>query len=135
MVSVSVKLAWPFDRRAATKTKRGTCSARPVLRRGHMAGIAGALALLVSSLACAANGPAESAVLVYDASFFTEARPYTALDMINRLPGFQLDIGLNDTGQMARGFADSAGNVLVGGRRPTSKADTLDLLLARIPAK
>jgi TonB-dependent Receptor Plug Domain len=61
--------------------------------------------------------------------FFASARPATAGDMLDRLPGFSLN-----TGTSVRGFAGSAGNVLIDGRRPTSKTDDLSTLLSRIPA-
>ena len=71
-----------------------------------------------------------SGVLVYPAAFFASSRPNTALDMIQRLPGFTLDIGAQET----RGLAGTAGNVLIDGARPSSKSDTLDLILSRIAA-
>ena len=46
----------------------------------------------------------EQGISVYPASFFADARPATANDMIARLPGFSLD---NGTTSM-RGFASSA---------------------------
>ena len=33
-----------------------------------------------------------------------------------------------------RGFAGAAGNVVINGQRPSSKSDTLETMLARIPA-
>jgi hypothetical protein len=79
--------------------------------------------------AVAAAQAADSGVISYPASFFTEARPVTALDMIQRLPGFAFD-----EGDQVRGFAGAAGNVLIDGERPTSKAVGLDELLRRIPS-
>lgn len=76
------------------------------------------------------QGAREQGVLVYPAAFFAGSKPDTAFDMIARLPGFTLDIGAQDT----RGLAGTAGNVLVDGARPSSKSDTLDLILARIAA-
>lgn len=72
---------------------------------------------------------AETGVLTYDAAFFADARPNTAYDMIKRVPGFTFDAGAT-----ARGFAGTAGNVLVDGERPTTKTDGLDSILIRIPA-
>ena len=70
-----------------------------------------------------------SGVLVYDAAYFADSRPNTAYDMIGRLPGFTFtDVG------SARGFAGNAGNVLINGERPTSKADSLQSVLQRIPS-
>lgn len=66
---------------------------------------------------------------VYRPDFFAASRPNTALDMIGRLPGFQFD-----SGSSARGFGGTAGNVLIDGSRPASKADSLDGILSRIPA-
>jgi len=72
----------------------------------------------------------EQGISVYPASFFADARPATANDMIARLPGFSLDNGLSST----RGFAGSAGNILIDGARPTAKNDDLFTILGRIPA-
>jgi len=71
----------------------------------------------------------ERGVIPFPPSFFAEARPSTALDMIVRLPGFTLD-----RGDSARGFAGTAGNVLVNGERPTTKSDSLEDILRRISA-
>jgi outer membrane receptor protein involved in Fe transport len=68
-------------------------------------------------------------VLVYQPSYFADARPNTAYDMITRLPGFSFN---NVTS--ARGFAGTAGNVLIDGQRPTAKTDDLQSILTRIPA-
>lgn len=66
-------------------------------------------------------------VISYTPGDFAAARPNTALDMINRLPGFTFEGGDN-----VRGFAGAAGNVLIDGQRPTIKTDTLSDTLARI---
>src|SRR5258707_7461820 len=71
----------------------------------------------------------EQGISVYPASFFADARPATAYDMVSRLPGFAFDNGLS-----ARGFAGTAGNVLVDGARPTAKTDDLNSILTRIAA-
>ena len=89
---------------------------------------AAAAALLAISAAQAQDNP-PGGVLTYDPGFFADARPNTAYDMIGRLPGFTFtDVGT------ARGFAGTAGNVLVNGQRPTSKSDSLQSILTRIPA-
>ncbi|HVL79491.1 MAG TPA: Plug domain-containing protein, partial [Sphingomicrobium sp.] len=66
----------------------------------------------------------------YDAAFFQQYAPRTALDIAQRVPGFTLDLGNTDV----RGFAQAAGNVVINGARPSSKADTLETTLGRIPA-
>ena len=66
----------------------------------------------------------------YDAAFFNQYAPRTALDIARRVPGFTLDLGNNNT----RGFAGAAGNVVLNGARPSSKAESLEDTLSRIPA-
>lgn len=68
---------------------------------------------------------------VYDAEFFAQYAPRTALDIARRVPGFNLDLGDTDI----RGFAAAAGNVVINGARPSSKAETLETTLSRIPAR
>ncbi|MFL6689127.1 MAG: TonB-dependent receptor plug domain-containing protein [Alphaproteobacteria bacterium] len=88
------------------------------------------LAAFATAILLASGGRAqESNVLTYPASFFEEARPNTAYDMIARLPGFVFN-----NGNTARGFGGTAGNVLIDGQRPTSKTDDLQSVLTRMPA-
>src|SRR5579862_8996613 len=82
-----------------------------------------ALLLLTAVHAYAAEEP-PSTVLNYPASYFADARPNTAYDMISRLPGFVFD-----DGNTLRGFGGTAGNVLIDGQRPTSKTDDLQSVL------
>ena len=61
---------------------------------------------------------------------FAPFAPRTALDIAKRVPGFTLDLGATQTdqGQVdVRGFAGTAGNVVINGARPSSKAETLDV--------
>lgn len=97
--------------------------------------------LLVPAMAAAEPAQAQEAaeadataghpagVLVYKADFYASARPVTALDMITRTPGFTLD-----EGDSVRGLSGAQGNVLIDGRRPTSKGEDLDDLIDRIAA-
>src|SRR6185437_15390643 len=75
-----------------------------------------------------ARAAEEGAALTYPASYFTGMELNTAHDMVTRLPGFVFI----DTDTTKRGFAGSAGNVLVDGVRPASKTDTLSAVLDRI---
>ena len=68
----------------------------------------------------------QSGVLVFTPDFFAEQRPNTALDMINRVPGFSIEDGSG-----SRGFEGSVGNVLVNNARPASKNDTGSNVLSR----
>ena len=74
--------------------------------------------------------PAQSGVLVFTPDFFADQRPNTALDMVNRVPGFSV----ND-GDGSRGFEGSVGNILVNNARPASKTDTGSSVLSRTPAR
>src|SRR5438128_4548242 len=71
---------------------------------------------------------------VYDPAFFAQYAPRTALDIVQRIPGFTLDLGSNQNGTDVRGFAGTAGNVVVNGQRPSTKSEPLDAFLSRIPA-
>jgi hypothetical protein len=83
-----------------------------------------------------APGPT-SRLSTYDAAFFAQYAPRSALDIVQRVPGFTLDLGNSQgaNGQDVRGFAGTAGNVVINGARPSSKAETLDTTLSRIPAQ
>src|SRR5689334_8570579 len=78
-----------------------------------------------------------SRVTIYQADYFKQFAPRTALDIVQRVPGFQLDLGNSQSGSGVdvRGFAGTAGNVVINGARPSSKAETLDTTLSRIPAQ
>lgn len=74
-------------------------------------------AALLIPLGAAAQETASSAgAASYAPDYFTAYNPVTAEDMVRRVPGFTLDNGLD-----RRGFAASAGNVLINGERPSSK--------------
>ena len=77
------------------------------------------------------SGPQATRTTVYDAAFFAQYAPRTALDIAQRVPGFNLDLGNADV----RGFAAAAGNVVINGARPSSKAESLETTLSRIPAR
>ena len=66
----------------------------------------------------------------YDLASFAQYAPRSALDIVRRIPGFTLDLGNTDL----RGFSGTAGNVVIDGQRSSSKSESLEALLARIPA-
>ncbi len=72
---------------------------------------------------------------VYEAAYFAQFAPRTAYDIVQHVPGFQLDLGANQNGADVRGFAGTAGNVVLNGARPSTKSEALDTLLQRIPAQ
>lgn len=67
--------------------------------------------------------------VVYSASFFASYQPVSARDMVEQVPGFQID-----DGDDSRGFAGAGGNVLINGERPSSKQDSVSSILERVPA-
>ena len=77
-----------------------------------------------------ASAPTEDAgqrgVLVFRPDFFADQRPNTALDMVNRVPGFSAS-----DGDGSRGFEGAVGNILINGQRPASKNDTGTSVLSR----
>jgi outer membrane cobalamin receptor len=77
-----------------------------------------------------ANAPqvdaSQQGVLVFTPDFFADQRPNTALDMVNRLPGFSVQ-----DGDGSRGFEGAVGNILINGSRPASKNDTGSSVLSR----
>ncbi|MBX9613973.1 MAG: TonB-dependent receptor [Caulobacteraceae bacterium] len=98
-------------------------------------------ALLVSATGALAQTPAPAAahadpaaaagqqgVLIFTPDFFADQRPNTALDMVNRVPGFSVA-----DGDGSRGFEGAVGNVLINGSRPASKNDSGSSVLSRTP--
>ncbi|HZF15765.1 MAG TPA: TonB-dependent receptor [Steroidobacteraceae bacterium] len=67
--------------------------------------------------------------LQYPAEWYSGFAPRTAIDMVRQTPGFALE-----EGQARRGLAGALGNVLIDGRRPVAKSQTLEEILQRIPA-
>jgi hypothetical protein len=107
---------------------------------------AGMAALTLTTGAAAQEAAAQPAqpsgrasrTTVYEGAFFAQYAPRTALDIVQRVPGFSLDLGATQTQQGSvdvRGFAGTAGNVVINGSRPSTKAETLDVTLSRIPAQ
>jgi hypothetical protein len=86
-----------------------------------------------------ASGPVvRDGKTIYDAAYFAQYAPRTAYDIVQHVPGFQLDLGSTQsaTGSVdVRGFAGTAGNVVFNGSRPSTKSETLDTTLQRIPAQ
>lgn len=68
----------------------------------------------------------QQGVLVFTPDFFASQQPVTALDMVNRVPGFSVI-----DGDGSRGFQGSVGNILINGARPASKNDTGSGVLSR----
>ena len=76
-----------------------------------------------------AAAEAASGRVAYDAAFFAQYNPQTALDMVRQTPGFSLS-----GGGERRGYAGAVGNLLIDGLRPSTKSQSPDSILSRIPA-
>ena len=68
--------------------------------------------------------------LVYTPADFLQYAPRSALDMLQQVPGFNIQ---ESFGQ-GRGLGEATGNVLINGERISSKSDTVTQRLTRIPA-
>lgn len=92
------------------------------------------LCVLLSALeparASSAQDPNESKT-VYLPVDFEQYAPITALDMIERIPGFRLSDG---GGDQRRGLGQASANVLINGQRISSKSVSIAGFLKRIPA-
>lgn len=75
-------------------------------------------------------GAAAERTTAYQADYFTQFAPSNALDIVRRVPGFVLE----ETNGDVRGFSGAAGNVVLNGARPSSKSESLQAMLQRIPA-
>ncbi|WFL78122.1 TonB-dependent receptor plug domain-containing protein [Altererythrobacter arenosus] len=75
--------------------------------------------------------PVTAGAQVFEPAYFSQFAPRSALDMVERIPGFSISGG-NDNGQ--RGLGQANQNVIVNGERFSSKSDSLEDQLRRIPA-
>lgn len=66
----------------------------------------------------------------YAPDYFIQFAPQTAADMVARLPGFEIRGGEGGS----RGFGQASLNILINGRRPSSKSSGANEILRRIPA-
>ncbi len=69
----------------------------------------------------------EVGVRVFTIGFYTDFRPETALDLVFRTPGYELDSGDN-----VRGLAGSEGNLLINGVRPPPRGSSIYTRLSAI---
>ena len=67
--------------------------------------------------------------VAYDAAYFAQYNPQNALDMVRQVPGFSLD-----GGDDRRGFSGAVGNLLIDNVRPSTKSQSVEGILSRIPA-
>ncbi|MDX1625316.1 MAG: TonB-dependent receptor plug domain-containing protein [Wenzhouxiangellaceae bacterium] len=78
----------------------------------------------------AGSRPSEGRSETLSPAWFARFEPVNAREMVEQVPGFEIR-----NGSRGRGFGGRPGNVLVNGRRPASKSQSLQGLLERIPAQ
>lgn len=76
-----------------------------------------------------APDPDDTTAQVYTPADFARYAPNNALDMLNRVPGFQIR-----GSDQQRGLGQASSNVLFNGARASSKSDDIFAQLTRIPA-
>ena len=96
------------------------------------AGLITGFLLAVSSTAVADDlgEKMETGGTVFAIDYFAVYAPRTALDMVERVPGFSIQED-NDDG--SRGFGQASGNVLINGQRVSGKSTSASDVLGRIP--
>ena len=78
-----------------------------------------------------AEAPADTVTTQsYSQTYFSQFAPQTAADMVAQIPGFEIRGGGNNQ----RGFGQASLNILINGRRPSSKSSSARDILGRIPA-
>ncbi len=88
----------------------------------------------ISVFAQESNGLTENQssgdIQTYAPDYFAQFAPQTAADMVAQIPGFEIRGG--EGGE--RGFGQASLNILINGRRPSSKSSGANDILRRIPA-
>ena len=74
---------------------------------------------------------------IYNPVYFDRYAPQTATDMVNQVPGFTLAGAsrFGNNNDQARGPGQGDGNLLINGKRPSTKDDGPLALLGRIPSE
>ena len=84
------------------------------------------------------SAPKDSRTTVYQAAFFAQYRPAHRVrhrPARARIHARPRQHAKRERQVDVRGFAGTAGNVVINGARPSTKAETLDVTLSRIPAQ
>ncbi|MEO9463713.1 MAG: TonB-dependent receptor plug domain-containing protein [Marinomonas sp.] len=114
-----------------------TCSAMAMMCAGMSSGTAQAQGPQAApdALEAGTEAPAEADGQTYEPAYFERFAPRSALDMIEQIPGFQLQGGGGGGGNNGgRGLGQANQNVIVNGERLSSKSDSAQDQLRRIPA-
>jgi outer membrane receptor for ferrienterochelin and colicins len=85
--------------------------------------------VVLCPLAFAQSAASSSEARTYLPADFVQFAPKTALDMLNRVPGFAIRQETEE-----RGLGEATGNVLINGQRISAKSNDVVTELSRIPA-
>jgi hypothetical protein len=88
------------------------------------------IVLGLAAPAAALEGVAPVVLRSFEPAYFQRFAPQTALEMVQQAPGFDID-----EGKSKRGLGEAAGNVLIDGRRISSKSTDISDALSRIAAE
>lgn len=97
------------------------------MKRPFLAGLALGLPFCTTAYAQSATPATRS----FSAADFEQYAPRTALDMVEQIPGFSIQQSNNEQ----RGFGQADENVLINGKRISSKSTSARDALSRIPAQ
>ena len=112
-------------------------ASRFTMARG--AGLAACIALSASANAVlaaqsAVGAPVEATTQVYDLAYFSQYDLSNAEDMLRRIPGVAALLDSSGGPNQARGLGAGTEQILIGGKRLTSKSTSAAASLRRIPA-
>ena len=83
-----------------------------------------ALTLNATAFAVTTHSELSEQGQIFEADYFTQYAPRTALDMVSRIPGFQIRSGDNSK----RGLGNGGANILINGERISGKTNPRDQL-------
>lgn len=106
----------------------GTCAAAMIAVQASAA-LAQEGGSAVEATPAVAPAAPDASARVFTPADFIQFAPRNALDMLLRVPGFNI----RDSAEQ-RGLGQATGNVLLNGARPSSKSDDIQSQLRRIPA-
>ncbi len=96
----------------------------------YMIAFAGAAFTSLTAMSAYAQSTEATSTRTFTPGDFEQYAPQTARDMVERIDGFRINNGDNDS----RGFGEASQNVLINGQRITSKSLRPREALRRIPA-
>jgi len=123
LATAALALAWPSGAAFAQETETPTPTPTPAPPP------TAAPSQTDAALDEGAAPPAATGPRTYTPEDFARFAPRTALDMLQRVPGFSIQQAVQE-----RGLGQATGNVLLNGQRISNKSDDVVTQLSRVPA-